>query len=55
MASPAPLVLVTGITGFIGSWVAAALLQLGYRYDVRLIPRAHAASHAPFFGGRITC
>jgi nucleoside-diphosphate-sugar epimerase len=27
----APRVLVTGVSGFIGSWVAAALLQLGYR------------------------
>jgi len=26
-----PLVLVTGVSGFIGAWTAAALLQLGYR------------------------
>ena len=31
MSSQPPLVLVTGVSGFLASWIAHALLKLGYR------------------------
>jgi len=47
----APLVLVTGVSGYIAAWVAAALLRLGYRVrgTVRSLKKktAHLAGLAP--------
>lgn len=47
----APLVLVTGVSGYIAAWVAAALLRLGYRVrgTVRSLKKktAHLADLAP--------
>lgn len=45
--SNAPLVLVTGVSGYIGSWVAYAALSLGYRVrgTVRSLSNESKISH----------